>query len=112
MRGTTPLCTAAYTGNLHIVQHLCSLGANKERAELSSGETPLYCASAEGHLEVVQYFCEAGVNVIRESIVFHSNNKCHAWSLPQWSEFEADAVNLETGLESRAVDSTSVPPSH
>ena len=53
--GVTPLCTAAYHGELEVVQWLLTSGAELEHASLS-GRTPFYCACMGGHVEIVRLF--------------------------------------------------------
>ena len=60
--GRTMLCSAAYEGNLQIVNMLLSKGASVEVAD-KTGQTPLNLAARQGHTEVVAALLKANSKV-------------------------------------------------
>ncbi len=61
--GVSPLCTAAQTGNLEIVNLLLHENANILQKNASNGLTPIFCAIEGNNIKVLDKLFEEGISI-------------------------------------------------
>ncbi len=61
--GISPLCVAAETGNLAIIDSLLSTDVNLVRRNKTNGLTPIYCAIKGNNIQVIDRFIQAGMSI-------------------------------------------------
>lgn len=61
--GVSPLCTAAQTGNLTIVNLLLNSNANFLQKNLSNGLTPVFCAIEGNNISILEKLFDEGISI-------------------------------------------------
>lgn len=102
------LCDACETGNLPLIRHLLSRGANPNAISEKNKETPLHCAAGHGHADVVSL-------LLTKEVELEAKDVCDCTPLHQASlrgHVEVVSLLLDKGANVNARDRANGTPLH